>query len=138
MVYAPTGGPDLYAARFCDNWISKQRAQKSGSHRRTSMCLRDTVAGMLSRTGLRNESALADALLHPQDRGILSRSFRAHSERRLRFGRWNENRRLTRFTAGHDEDPAEQPNRATSAPEQYAMAQLFRGTMARHSANRLR
>ena len=83
----------------------------------------------------RDEGALADALLHPQDRAYSVPEFLDFLERAgLTMGRWV---RQAPYSA-HCGVLAQIPQAATlatlSPAEQAAAAELFRGTMVRHSA----
>jgi SAM-dependent methyltransferase len=79
--------------------------------------------------------ALADALLHPQDRAYSVPQLFDFIERSdLTFGRWVRQAPYLPQCG----DPARSPHRdrlvQLPAPEQYAAVELFRGTMVRHSA----
>jgi len=82
----------------------------------------------------RNEAALADALLHPQDRAYSVPELFAFLERcGLRFGRWVKQAPYS----PHCGLMARIPQRARLArlppADQHAAAELFRGTISRHS-----
>ncbi len=82
----------------------------------------------------RNEAALADALLHPQDRAYSVPELFAFLERcGLRFGRWVKQAPYSPHCGLMARLP--QTERLARLPEvdQHAAAELFRGTMARHS-----
>ena len=82
----------------------------------------------------RNEAALADALLHPQDRAYSVPELFALLERcGLRFGRWVKQAPYSPHCGLMARLP--QTARLAQLPvvDQHAAAELFRGTMARHS-----
>ena len=82
----------------------------------------------------RNEAALADALLHPQDRAYSVPELFAFLERcGLRFGRWVKQAPYSPHCGLLARLP--QTARLAQLPlvDQHAAAELFRGTMARHS-----
>jgi SAM-dependent methyltransferase len=82
----------------------------------------------------RNEAALADALLHPQDRAYSVPELFAFLERcGLRFGRWVKQAPYSPRCGLMARLP--QAARLAQLPliDQHAAAELFRGTMARHS-----
>ncbi len=82
----------------------------------------------------RNEAALADALLHPQDRAYAVPELFAFLERcRLRFGRWVKQAPYSPHCGVMARLP--QTARIAQLPvmDQHAAAELFRGTISRHS-----
>jgi SAM-dependent methyltransferase len=82
----------------------------------------------------RNAAALADALLHPQDRAYPVPELFAFLQRcGLRFGRWVKQAPYSPHCGLMARLP--QAARLARLPDvdQYAAAELFRGTMARHS-----
>jgi hypothetical protein len=82
----------------------------------------------------RQKAALADALLHPQDRAYSVPQFFDFIERgRMMFGRWIKQAPYSPRCGVLAHIP--QNLRMTPLPfvEQYASAELFRGTMVRHS-----
>jgi SAM-dependent methyltransferase len=83
----------------------------------------------------RNEAALADALLHPQDRAYsVSQLFDFIEKRELRFGRWLRQAPYSIRCGVIAKIPQASRLARLSPVEQYACIELFRGTMARHSA----
>ena len=83
---------------------------------------------------LRQEAALADALLHPQDRAYsVPQLFDFNEEAGLTFGRWLKQAPYTPCCGAVAMIP--QGARLAQLPlaEQYAAVELFRGTMVRHS-----
>ena len=84
---------------------------------------------------LRDERALADALLHPQDRAYsVSQLFDFIEKAGLQFGRWVRQAPYSVHCGVMAGIP--QSTRIARLPlsEQYAAVELFRGTMTRHSA----
>ena len=82
----------------------------------------------------RNEAALADALLHPQDRAYSVPELFAFLERcGLRFGRWVKQAPYSPHCGLMARLP--QTARLAQLPlvDQHAAAELFRGTISRHS-----
>jgi hypothetical protein len=94
------------------------------------------LQGLLSKAkDFRNESALADALLHPQDRAYSVPQFLELIEKGgLTFGRWIKQAPYSVHCGVMAKIPQSGRIERLSPAEQYAMAELFRGTMIRHSA----
>jgi hypothetical protein len=82
----------------------------------------------------RNEAALADALLHPQDRAYSVPQLFDFCERAgLRFGRWIKQAPYSPHCGVMSRLPYASRLSTLPAADQYAAAELFRGTMVRHS-----
>jgi SAM-dependent methyltransferase len=82
----------------------------------------------------RHESALADALLHPQDRAYsVPQLFDFIEKGRLTFGRWVRQAPYTLHCGVIAKIPQAILMAKLSLAEQYAALELFRGTMVRHS-----
>jgi hypothetical protein len=82
----------------------------------------------------RNEAALADALLHPQDRAYsVPQLFDFIEKAGLRFGRWMRQAPYSVHCGLVAKIPQATHLARLSPPEQFASIELFRGTMARHS-----
>jgi hypothetical protein len=82
----------------------------------------------------RHEAALADALLHPQDRAYsVPDLFDFIDANGLRFGRWVKQAPYSLHCGVMAKLPQASRMAQLSLAEQYAAAELFRGTMARHS-----
>ena len=139
MVYAPYGRAGIYMLQeFC-----RQLDIEASSRE-----IRDLIGavgvlpaghplqGLLSKAhDFRNESSLADALLHPQDRAYsVPQFFELIAKGGLRFGRWIKQAPYSVHCGVMTKIP--QSSRIARLPvaKQYAMAELFRGTMVRHSA----
>ena len=82
----------------------------------------------------RQEAALADALLHPQDRAYsVPQLFDFINRGGLRFGRWLRQAPYSPHCGIIAKLPQAPRIAQLSMPEQYAVAELFRGTLVRHS-----
>jgi hypothetical protein len=82
----------------------------------------------------RHEPALADALLHPQDRAYsVPQLFDFIEEAGLTFGRWMRQAPYSIHCGVIAKIPQATRMARLSMLEQYAAIELFRGTMARHS-----
>ena len=83
----------------------------------------------------RTEAALADALLHPQDRAYsvpqLCQFLRTNA---VRFGRWLRQAPYSFQVGLLSRIPQRQRDAPATPEDQHAAAELFRGTMVRHSA----
>jgi SAM-dependent methyltransferase len=83
----------------------------------------------------RSESALADALLHPQDRAYSVPQFYDFLERAgLTMGRWVRQAQYSAHCGAMAQIPQAAALARLPAAEQAAAVELFRGTMVRHSA----
>jgi SAM-dependent methyltransferase len=82
----------------------------------------------------RHEAALADALLHPQDRAYsVPQLFDFIEKAGLTFGRWMRQAPYSVHCGVIAKIPQSTQIANLSLPDQYAAIELFRGTMARHS-----
>ena len=83
---------------------------------------------------LRQEAALADALLHPQDRAYsVPQLFDLIEQAGLTFGRWVKQAPYMPHCGVLAKIPQASRLAQLSPAEQYAAVELFRGTMVRHS-----
>ena len=137
MVYAPYGRTGIYMLQeFC-------RRLGIGA---TNDGIRDLIVTLkalpaahplqplLREPDFRHEAALADALLHPQDRAYsVPELFGFLDANGLAFGRWIRQAPYSVHCGVIASIP--QAARMAQLPlaEQYAAAELFRGTMVRHS-----
>jgi SAM-dependent methyltransferase len=138
MVYAPYGRTGIYMLQeFC---------RRLGIHAADGE-IRDLITALgalppghplehLLREApdLRQEAALADALLHPQDRAFsVPQLFDLVEKAGFIFGRWLRQAPYTPHCGVTAHIP--QASRLAQLPlaEQYAAVELFRGTMVRHS-----
>jgi SAM-dependent methyltransferase len=138
MVYAPYGRTGIYMLQeFC------KRLGISAS----DQAIRDLVGALRAlppghpleallreAPDFRHEAALADALLHPQDRAYSVPQLFDFIERGgLTFGRWVRQAPYTPHCGVVAKLPQARRMAQLPLPEQYAAAELFRGTMVRHS-----
>lgn len=138
MVYAPYGRTGIYRLQeFC---------RRVGIHA-TYGEIRDLIAALgalppghplenLLREApdFRQEAALADALLHPQDRAYsVPQLFDFVKRGGLAFGRWVKQAPYTPRCGVVAQIPLASRIEQLSLEQQYAAVELFRGTMARHS-----
>ncbi len=139
MVYAPYGRTGVYMLQdFC---------RRIGI-RATDADIRDLVAALkalppghpLERLlreapDFQHEAALADALLHPQDRAYSVPQFFDFIEQgKLTFGRWLRQAPYTPQCGAVSRIPQAPRITQLARAEQYAAIELFRGTMVSHSA----
>ena len=83
----------------------------------------------------RTKAGLADALLHPQDRAYTVPQFLDYIERAgLSFGRWVRQAPYLPQCGALAQSPHGKSLNRLNTVEQYAIVELFRGDMARHSA----
>ncbi len=138
MVYAPYGRAGIYMLQeFC---------RRIGIHA-TDEGIRDLIAALRAlppghplenllreAPDFRQEAALADALLHPQDRAYSVPQLFDFIERgKLTFGRWVKQAPYTPRCGVVAQIPQASRMSHLSSAEQYAAIELFRGTMVRHS-----
>jgi SAM-dependent methyltransferase len=138
MVYAPYGRTGIYMLQeFC---------RTIGIHA-TDAGIRDLIAALsalppghplqnlLSHApDFRHEAALADALLHPQDRAYsVPQLFDFLEKGGLTFGRWVRQAPYSIHCGVIAKIPQAAQMAHLALPEQYAAIELFRGTMVRHS-----
>jgi SAM-dependent methyltransferase len=138
MVYAPYGRTGIYMLQeFC------KRIGISA----TDQAIRDLVEmlGALppghpletllrEAPDFRHEAALADALLHPQDRAYSVPQLFDFIERgKMTFGRWVRKASYSTQCGVMARIPQASLMAQLPLAEQYAAAELFRGTMVRHS-----
>jgi 2-polyprenyl-3-methyl-5-hydroxy-6-metoxy-1,4-benzoquinol methylase len=138
MVYAPYGRAGIYMLQdFCRR-VGVQ--PDDGGIRDLIAALGALPAGHPLQTLLsqapdfRNEAALADALLHPQDRAYsVPQLFDFLEKGELTFGRWIRQAPYSVRCGVIAKIPQAARVARLSLPEQYAAIELFRGTMVRHS-----
>ncbi len=139
MVYAPYGRAGIYMLQeFCKRLDI--RATDEGI-RDLIAALRMLPAGHPLESLLRQapdfqqDTALADALLHPQDRAYsVSQFFDFIQHGRMKFGRWVKQAPYSSHCGVMAQLPQAMRMRKLPMAEQYAIAELLRGTMVRHSA----
>ena len=138
MVYAPYGRTGIYMLQeFCRR--VGIRATDEGIGDLISV-LRALPPGHPLETVLRQapdfqqEAALADALLHPQDRAYsVPQVFDFIQRARLTFGRWVKQAPYSPRCGVMARLPQAVRIAELSPAEQFAAVELFRGTMVRHS-----
>jgi len=138
MVYAPYGRAGIYMLQeFC---------RRLGV-RATEAEIRDLINSLSAlppghplesllrqAPDFRHEAALADALLHPQDRAYsVPQLFDFIEKAGLRVGRWIRQAPYSVHCGTIAKIPQAVRIARLPPPEQYAAIELFRGTMARHS-----
>lgn len=138
MVYAPYGRTGIYMLQeFCRKLGI--RATDEGI-RGLIEALKALPKGHPLETLLReapdfrHEAALADALLHPQDRPYsVPQLFELLGRGKMRFGRWIRQAPYSTHCGAMAQIPQAPRMAELAAAAQYAVAELFRGTMVRHS-----
>jgi SAM-dependent methyltransferase len=138
MVYAPYGRAGIYMLQeFC---------RRTGIHARDGD-IRDLMSALTAlppghplqtllaqAPDFRNEAALADALLHPQDRAYsVPQLFDFIEKAGLAFGRWVRQAPYSVHCGVIANIPQASRIARLTLSEQYAAIELFRGTMIRHS-----
>jgi SAM-dependent methyltransferase len=138
MVYAPYGRTGIYMLQeFC---------RRIGIHANDEE-IRDLIAALTAlppghplenllreAPDFRQEAALADALLNPQDRAYsVPQLFDFIKKAGLTFGRWLKQAPYTPHCGVVAKIPQASRLAQLSVAEQYAAVELFRGTMVRHS-----
>uniref|UniRef100_Q01PE7 Methyltransferase type 12 n=1 Tax=Solibacter usitatus (strain Ellin6076) TaxID=234267 RepID=Q01PE7_SOLUE len=138
MVYAPYGRAGIYMIQEFARLLGIRATDEDIPD--LIAALRGLPSGHPLESLLRNapdfrhEASLADALLHPQDRAYsVPQLFDFLKAGGLRFGRWLKQAAYSARCGVLAAIP--QANRLAELPpaEQYAAAELFRGTMVRHS-----
>jgi SAM-dependent methyltransferase len=139
MVYAPYGRAGIYMLQeFC-------RRLGIGA---TDEGIQDIIAALgalppghplehilREAPDFRQKAALADALLHPQDRAYsVPQLFDFIEKGKLTFGRWVKQAPYSPLCGVMAQIPQVLQMGHLALEEQYAAVELFRGTMVRHSA----
>jgi SAM-dependent methyltransferase len=138
MVYAPYGRSGIY--------ILQEFCRRLGMHA-TDSEIKDLITALSSLPSghplenllrqapdFRSEAALADALLHPQDRAYsVPQVFNFIEKAGLTFSRWLRQAPYSAQCGVVAKIPQASRIAALTPAEQYAAIELFRGTMARHS-----
>jgi len=139
MVYAPYGRAGIYMLQeYCSRLGI--RASEGEIHdlaaTLASLAPDHPLANLLRNApDFRNEAALADAFLHPQDRAYsVPQLFDFIGKAGLVFGRWLRQAPYLPLCGAIAQTPHRDRMSRLSAEEQYAAVELFRGTMVRHSA----
>ena len=138
MVYAPYGRTGIYMLQEFRRRIGIQATDEG---------IRDFIAALTAlprghplenllreAPDFRQEAALADALLNPQDRSYsVPQLFDFIEKAGLTFGRWLKQAPYTPHCGVVAKIPQASRLAQLSFAEQYAAVELFRGTMVRHS-----
>lgn len=139
MVYAPYGRSGIYMLQeFC----RRIRVPVNDSGIRDLIRALDLLPSghplqslLRHAPELRDETAIADALLHPQDRAYsVPQLFEWIEKAGLTFGRWLRQAPYSIRCGVMAKLPQAEGIAGLSLREQYSVAELFRGTMIRHSA----
>lgn len=139
MVYAPYGRAGVYMMQeFC----RRIGVQASNGEIRdlvtalTALPPGHPVNNLLAQAPeLQREEALADALLHPQDRAYsVPQLFDLIESAGLTFGRWLRQAPYSTYCGVISKLPQARQIERLPLKEQFAAIELFRGTMIRHSA----
>jgi len=137
MVYAPYGRTGIYMLQdFCRRLgiSATEDGIRDLITALKSLPAAHPLQPLLRDPDFRHEAALADALLHPQDRAYsVPQLFEFIQANGLSFGRWVRQAPYSVRCGVAARLP--QASRMARLPlgEQYAAVELFRGTMARHS-----
>jgi len=139
MVYAPYGRTGIYMLQeFCRRIGIRA---SDGEIRDLITALKALPRGhplenlLREAPDFRNEAALADALLHPQDRAYsVPQLFDLIKSGGLTFGRWIRQAPYSPHCGVIAKIPQAAQLAQLSLQDRYAAVELFRGTMIRHSA----
>jgi len=139
MVYAPYGRSGVYLIQeYCRRLgigTSSQEIRELAASLRALPPDHPLVPLLRNAPDFREEAALADALLNPRDRPYSVPRFLDFIDGAgLRFGRWLRQAPYLPQCGGLATSPHGPLLAGLSTQEQYAAVELFRGTMARHSA----
>lgn len=139
MVYAPYGRTGVYMLQeFCRRLAIEDT--ETGV-RDLIVALETLPAGhplqqlLMESPELRDEATIADALLHPNDRSYsVPRLFDLIRDAGLTFGRWLRQAPYSVHCGVIAKIPQARDILCLPPEEQYAVIELYRGTMVRHSA----
>jgi SAM-dependent methyltransferase len=139
MVYAPYGRAGIYMLQEYCRRIGVRPSKRE--IRELAVALRALPPGhpleplLREAPDFRQEAALADALLHPQDRAYsVPQLFDFIRGGGLKFARWLRQAPYLPQCGAMTQTPHASRLAKLSVEEQYAAVELFRGTMVRHSA----
>ena len=139
MVYAPYGRAGVYLLQDYCRRLNVASAPAELSDLIATM--REMPMGHPIRRLLQesrdylDDDALADALCNPRDRAFsVPQLLELIDEARLRFGRWERQAPYRPDCGAISETPHATRIAALPAFDQYAVMELFRGTIARHTA----
>ena len=139
MVYAPHGRAGVY---MLQEYCRRLGIGTTGSEIRDLAASLDALPSdhplvplLRNSPDFQDEAALADALLHPQDRSYsVPQLFDFLRNAGLQFGRWLRQAPYLPQCGALASSPHQPLLSRLPADEQYAAVELFRGTMVRHSA----
>jgi SAM-dependent methyltransferase len=138
MVYAPFGRSGIYMLQEFCRLVGFQAPD--GDIRELAAALEALPTGhplaslLHEAPDFRNEAALADALLHPQDRSYSVPQLLAFlNANGLRFGRWLRQAPYSLQLGSLSRIPRTLRMAQIPLEDQFAAAELFRGNMIRHS-----
>jgi SAM-dependent methyltransferase len=139
MVYAPYGRAGVYLLQaYCrqlDIGASASEIRDLAASLKALPPDHPLVPLLRNAPDFRDEAALADALLNPQDRPYSVPEFFDFVGRAdLQFGRWIRQAAYLPQCGAPATAPHQPLLARLPAPAQYAAMELFRGTMVRHSA----
>jgi SAM-dependent methyltransferase len=139
MVYAPYGRAGIYMLQEYCRRVGIRPSERE--IRELAIALGALPPGhpleplLRQAPDFRQEAALADALLHPQDRAYsVPQLFDFVVRGGLAFGRWLRQAPYLPQCGAIAKTPQASRLSKLSVEEQYAAVELFRGTMVRHSA----
>jgi SAM-dependent methyltransferase len=138
MVYAPYGRTGIYLLQdYCRRLGigTSSKEIKDLASSLTSLPLNHPLVPLLRDTpDFRDEAALADALLHPQDRAYSVPQLLDYlAAGGLQFGRWVRQASYLPQCGALASTPHQDLLSRLPLHEQYAAVELFRGSMIRHS-----
>jgi hypothetical protein len=138
MVYAPYGRAGIYMMQEYCRLLQIRASRKDLQSLRATLDALPAdhpIAGVLRRAkDFRNPDAMADALLHPQDRAYSVPQLYDWLDRcGMSFGRWIEQAPYLAHCGALAKSSHAARLSALHARQQHAAAELFRGTMFSHS-----
>jgi SAM-dependent methyltransferase len=139
MVYAPYGRAGVYLLQdYCRRLgigTSSQEIKDLAASLKALPPDHPLIPLLRHAPDFRTEAALADALLHPQDRAYsVPQLFNFLAAGGFRFGRWLRQAAYLPQCGALSSTPHQPLLTRLPAEEQYAAVELFRGSMVRHSA----
>jgi SAM-dependent methyltransferase len=138
MVYAPYGRAGVYLLQdYCRRLgigTSSQEIKHLAASLKALPPDHPLIPLLRNAPDFRTEAALADALLHPQDRAYsVPQLFNFLAAGGFRFGRWVRQAAYLPQCGALASTPHQPLLTRLPMPEQYAAVELFRGSMVRHS-----
>ena len=138
MLYAPYGRTGIYLLQDYCRKLGLGPSKRDIQHLKDALKLlpkQHPLSPMLSQAlDFQDDAALADALLNPQDRAYsVPEIFDFLDRAKLEFGRWLRQAPYQPTCGLFASSPHRDALSRLQTPEQYAAAELFRGTMFMHS-----